>query len=108
MIYSLLINSVAVFIAAYILDGVEIRNFFTAILVAIVLAIINTFIRPIILFLTLPLTIITLGLFILVINALILMAVDYFLEGFKIRSFWWAVILSIVLSLLNGFLFWIF
>lgn len=108
MIYSLLINSIAVFIAAYILDGVEIKSFFTAILVAIVLAIINTFIKPIILFLTLPLTIITLGLFILVINALILMLVDIMLEGLKIRNFWWAVIFSIVLSLLNGLLFWIF
>lgn len=108
MIYSLLINSVAVFIAAYILDGVKVKSFFTAILIAIVLALINTFIRPVILFFTLPITIITLGLFILVINALILMAVDYFLDGFKIRNFWWAVLLSIVLSLINGLLFWIF
>lgn len=108
MIYSLLINSIAVFIAAYILDGVQVKNFFTAILVAIVLAIINTFIRPIIIFLTLPVTILTLGLFILVINALILMAIDYFLEGFQVRNFWWAVLLSIVLSLINGLLFWIF
>ncbi len=108
MIYSLLINSIAVFIAAYILDGVQVKNFFTAILVAIVLAIVNTFIRPIIIFLTLPVTILTLGLFILVINALILMAIDYFLEGFQVRNFWWAVLLSIVLSLINGLLFWIF
>lgn len=108
MIYSLLINSVAVFIAAYLLNGVEVKSFFTAILVAVVLALVNTFIKPIILFLTLPLTIITLGLFILVINAFILMAIDYFLEGFKIRNFWWAVLLSIVLSLINGLLYWIF
>lgn len=108
MIYSLLINSVAVFIAAYILDGVTVKNFFTAILVAVILALMNTFIRPIIVFLTIPVTILTLGLFILVINALILMAVDYFLEGFEIRNFWWAVLLSIVLSLINGLLFWIF
>jgi putative membrane protein len=108
MIYSILINSVAVFIASYLLEGVKVRSFFTAILVAIVLALINTFIRPIILFLTLPLTILTLGLFVLVINALILMLIDRLLDGFEIRNFWWAVGFSIVLSLLNTLLFWIF
>lgn len=108
MIYSLLINSVAVFIAAYLLKGVDVKNFLTAILVAIILAVINTFIRPVIVFLTLPLTILTLGLFILVINALILMLIDALLDGLKIRNFWWAIAFSVVLSLLNGLLLWIF
>lgn len=108
MIYTLLINSVAVFITAYILDGVQVKNFLTAIGVAILLAIINAVIRPVIIFLTLPLTILTLGLFIIVINALMLMLVDKLVDGFKIRSFIWAVIFSLVLSIVNGLLLWIF
>ncbi len=108
MIYTLLINSVAVYLTAKLLDGVQIKSFFSAVIVAILLALVNTFIKPVILFLTLPVTILTLGLFILVINALMLMLVDGLASGFKIRSFGWALILSIVLSVVNGLLFWIF
>lgn len=108
MIYTLLINSVAVFFTAKLLDGVEVKSFFSAIVVAILLALVNTFIRPVIVFLTLPLTILTLGLFILVINAFMLMIVDALSEGIKIKSFAWAVIFSLVLSIINALLFWIF
>lgn len=108
MIYTLLINSVAVFVTAYILDGVYIKNFFTAIGVAILLGLVNTFVRPILVFLTLPITVITFGLFLIVINALILMLVDALVGGFKIRSFGWAVLMSIMLSIVSTILFWIF
>ncbi|MFH5831785.1 phage holin family protein [Halalkalibaculum sp. DA3122] len=108
MIYTLLINSVAVYLTAKLLDGVEIKGFFSAIIVAILLALINTFIKPVIVLLTLPVTILTLGLFILVINAFILMLVDGLSAGLRIRSFGWALLFSIVLSIINGFLFWIF
>lgn len=108
MIYTLLINSVAVYLTAKLLDGVKIISFLSAVVVAILLALVNTFIKPVIVFLTLPVTILTLGLFILVINALMLMLVDALTDGFEIKSFAWAVIFSIFLSILNGLLFWIF
>lgn len=101
IILSLLLNSVGIFIIGYLLPGVEIKTFFTALWVAILLAVVNTLIKPVILILTLPLTILTLGLFILVINALMLMLVNAFAEGMKIRNFWWAVLFSLLLSLLN-------
>ena len=104
MIFTILINSLAVFFGAYILNGVEVKNYLTAIGVAVLLSLVNAFIKPLILLLTLPLTIITLGLFILVINAWMLMLVDKLVDGFKIQSFAWALIFSIVLMILNGFL----
>jgi putative membrane protein len=105
MIFTILINSLAVFFGAYILNGVKVKNFLTAIGVAILLSMVNVFIKPLILLLTLPLTIITLGLFVFVINAWMLMLVDKLVDGFKIQSFAWAVIFSIVLMILNGLLF---
>lgn len=108
MLKILLINSIVIFLGAYILEGVKIKNFWTAIGVAIVLGLINMFIKPLILILTLPLTILTLGLFVLVINAWILMVIDKLIDGLTIKSFWWAVIYSIIITVLNSFLFWIF
>jgi len=108
MIYSILINSVAVYLTANILRGIHLKNFMSAVWVAILLAVVNAFIKPVIVFLTLPLTIVTLGLFILVINALLLMLVDALVDSFRIESFSWAVIMSILLSLLNALLFWVF
>lgn len=108
MLKILIINSIVVFFGAYLLDGVKIKNFWTAIGVAILLGLINMFIKPLILLLTLPLTILTLGLFVLVINAWILLIIDKMIDGLTIKSFWWAVIYSIIISVLNSFLLWIF
>lgn len=108
MIYTILINSIAVYITAKVLTGVEVKGFTNAIVAAILLALINTFIKPVIVFLTFPLTVITLGLFILVINALMIMIVDSVLEDFKVDNFGWAVLFGVVLSLVNGLLFWLF
>jgi putative membrane protein len=104
----LLINSIVIFIAAYLLEGVKIKSFWTAIGVAILLGLINMFIKPIIVLLTLPVTVLTLGLFILVINAWILMIIDNMVDGLKIDGFFWAAIYSILISVLNGVLHWIF
>lgn len=101
MIWSLLINSVGIFLIGYILKGVQIKSFFTAIGVAILLAIVNTLVKPILVFLTLPVTIITFGLFILVINALMLMLVDALIDGMKIKNFGWAFLFSLLLAVLN-------
>jgi len=101
MIWSLLVNSVGIFIIGYLLTGVEIKNFLTALGVAILLGIVNTFVKPILVFLTFPITILTFGLFILVINALMLMFVDALVDGLKIKHFGWAFLYSLLLSILN-------
>lgn len=108
MLKILIINSIVIFIGAYILEGVKIKSFWTAIGVAILLGLINMFIKPLIVLLTLPLTILTLGLFVLVINAWILLIIDKIVDGLTIKGFWWAVLYSIIISVLNSFLLWIF
>ncbi len=105
MLKILLINSIVIFAGAYLLEGVNVKNFFTAVGVALLLAILNTFLKPILLFLTLPLTIVTLGLFILVINAWILLIVNKLIDGFTIKGFWWAVLYSIFISIANAVMF---
>lgn len=101
MIWSLLVNSIGIFVIGYLLKGVQLKSFFTAVGVAILLAIINTLVKPILVFLTLPITILTFGLFILVINALMLMLVDAMIEGMKIENFGWAFLFGLLLLILN-------
>lgn len=108
MIKTLLINSIVIFLGAQFLSGVTIKNYWTAIGVAVVLAILNFLLRPVIVFLTLPLTIITLGLFILVINAWILMLTDKFINGLEIKNFGWALLYGLIISVANGILHAIF
>lgn len=100
-ILTLLLNAAGIFIIGYLLKGVAIKSYWTALGVAILLAIVNTLVKPVLLILTLPLTILTLGLFILVINALMLMLVDALIEGMEIKNFWWALLFSLLLSILN-------
>lgn len=84
------------------MPGVEISGFFAALVVAVVLALVNIIIRPIVLFLTLPINILTLGLFTLVINALMVMLASWFVPGFEIAGFWTAFFFSIILALINA------
>ena len=108
MIKTLLINSIVIFIGSYIVKGVSLKNYWTALGVAVVLAILNLMIRPFIVLLTLPLNILTLGLFTLVINAWILMLADKLIDGFEMDGFGWAVLFGLVITFLNGLLFVIF
>lgn len=105
MIIYLIVNSLVIFFFAYILKGVKVKSFFTAVGISIILAIINTFIKPLIVLLTIPLTVLTLGLFIFVINAWIFMIIDSMLDGFEIKNFWWALLYSIFISAANALLF---
>ncbi len=100
----LLLNSLAVFAAAAILPGVRLNNFFTAIVVAIVLGLVNTVIRPILFLLTLPINILTLGLFTFVIIGCLTLLVSYIVPGFEVDGFWWAVLFAIVLAVFNSFI----
>lgn len=108
MIKTLLINSIVIFVGSYLVKGVNLKNYWTALGVAVVLAILNVLIRPFIILLTLPLNILTLGLFTLVINAWILMLVDKLIDGFSMDGFGWAVLFGLVISVLNALLLIIF
>jgi len=100
-ILRILLSAVAVFVTAYILPGVKIANFLTAIVAAIFFAVVNAFIKPVLVILTLPINILTLGFFTLVINALLVMLVAAIVPGFEIRSFWWAMLYSVILSIVS-------
>jgi putative membrane protein len=104
LIANLLVNGFAVFLADYFLEGIYIKDFKTAIIVALALGILNTFLKPILELLAFPLNLLTLGLFRLLINGFIIFLVSWFVSGFIVSNFFWAVIFSIVLSIIN----WIF
>lgn len=97
-----LLNGLAVLLASYLLPGVDVTHYGYALLVAAVLSIVNVIIKPVLIVLTIPITFITLGLFLLVINALMILLVDYFVPGFSVDGFWWALLFSLILSLFNS------
>ena len=103
-ILKLLVSSLAVFFGAFILKGVYLDGFPTAILVALLMGFLNAFLRPILILLTIPITLITFGLFLLVINAIIILLADYALSGFTVDSFYTAVLFSIIVSLITWIL----
>lgn len=96
-----LVSTIAILVAAYLIPGVEV-TLLGAFVLAIVLALINLFIKPVLSLLTLPLTIITLGLFSLVLNALLVLLASLIVPGFSIHGFWDAFIFSIIISLINA------
>lgn len=102
---TLFVDTIALLITGYVLQaGVTISDFWSAVIVVLVLGIVNMVIKPILVILTLPLNIITLGLFTFVINALVILLVDYLVPGFAVQSFGWALLFSIVLSIVNAVL----
>lgn len=98
----LLLNAIAVVITAYILPGVHLENFLAAVMLAAVLGLLNVSVKPLLIIFTIPATIFTLGLFILAINAFIIMIADWIIPGFEVSSFWWALFFSLLLSFING------
>jgi putative membrane protein len=98
-----LISAIAIGIAAYLIPGVHVATILAALVLAIVLGIINAFFKPIISLITLPLNILTLGLFSLIVNALLIMLAGMFVPGFTVDGFWPAFFFAIVLSLVNAF-----
>ena len=102
-----LLSALAIFVTAYLLEDFGIRmdgGFLTAIIVAIVLALLNFFIKPIITILTLPITVLTLGLFLLIINAFIIYLAGYFVPGFTVENIWVALLFGLIYSLVMSFL----
>lgn len=101
----ILLSAVAVIVLANILPGIYVSGFITAIVVAAVLILLNLFVKPLLILFTLPVTIFTLGLFLLVINALIIMICDALVGGFRVDGFWYALLFSVLLSILQSVLF---
>lgn len=96
-----LINAAALFVLPYLMQSIRVENFITALIAALVLGLVNTLIRPILVLLTLPVTVLTLGLFILVINGLLFWAVANFVRGFQVAGFWSAIGGAILYSLIS-------
>lgn len=102
-IFRFLLSGLAVLLTAYLLPGVTVRHYGYALLVAVVLSLANVIVKPILVILTIPITIVTLGLFLLVINAAIIMLVDFLIPaGFEVNGFWWALAFSLILSIFNS------
>lgn len=104
IIIQIIVAGLAVIITAYILPGISVADFFTGIVIAALLALLNLTIKPILIFLTIPITVVTLGLFLLVINALMVLLAAEIVSGFRVHGFWWAILFSIILSLVNSLL----
>ncbi|MFN4762471.1 phage holin family protein [Gillisia sp. Q332] len=104
-IIRILLTAVAVFLLAEFLPGVSVAEYVTAIIVALVLAVLNLIVKPILVLLTLPVTILTLGLFLLIINAVIILLADAFISGFGVDGFWIALLFSLLLSIFQSILF---
>ncbi len=101
----IIVTSVIAFGLSYILKGIKIDSFWTAIILAVVLAVLNALLKPILIILTLPITVITLGLFLFVINAAIILLADKFIDGFTVDGFWWALLFSLLLSIVTAVLY---
>lgn len=99
-----LISALAIIVAAYLLPGITVSSIGVALVLAVVLGLINAVIRPIVLLLTLPVNVLTLGLFTFVVNALMIILADAVTPGFAVRNFWWALAFSLVLALINSVL----
>lgn len=99
-----LLTTLSVFIAAYLFgDRVYLDGFWAAFFFSLVLAFFNVTLKPLLILLTIPATVLSLGLFLLVINALVILAADYFVQGINVDGFFWALLFSLVLSLLTSF-----
>ena len=101
LIIKWLIMTASVMIAAYVIPGITVRSFFSALWVALFLGIVNMLLRPFLLLITLPINILTLGLFTFVINGVIILLASSIVKGFQVSGFWIAVLFSIVLSIVN-------
>ncbi|MBL0767037.1 phage holin family protein [Marivirga atlantica] len=98
----LLLSTISVLVASYLLPGATVDSFFSAFIVAIFLALFNATLKPILTFLTIPITVFTLGLFLLVINALMVLLADAIVDGFAVNGFWSALFFGIILAIVNS------
>jgi putative membrane protein len=104
LLLSWLVMTLAVLLTAYLLPGVAVSGFGGALVTALVLGIVNALIRPVLMIIALPITVLTLGLFALVINALLILLVARIVPGFEVANFWWALAFSVIVSIVGGIL----
>lgn len=104
MIIQLLLTALAAFLAAKFTPGVNITSYWTAILLAIVLGLLDIFVKPVLQFISIPVTLLTLGLFLFVINALIIMLASWIVSSFQVSGFWSALLYSIIFSVVSWLL----
>jgi putative membrane protein len=97
-----LLSGLAVLLTAYLLPGVHVEHYGYALLAALLISLANVIVKPILILFTIPITILTLGLFLLVINALIILLVESVVPGFEVDGFWWALAFSLILSIFNS------
>ena len=105
LLIRILVTSMLVMVIAYFMDGVSVNGFKAAIIVSVVLGLLNIFVKPVLVLFTLPVTVITMGLFLLVINAVIILLCENLVDGFMVDSFWTALLFSIVLSISESIVF---
>ncbi len=101
----IIISAIAVLLVASVLKGIHVDGFTDAIIVAAVLAVLNALLKPILVLLTIPVTVVTFGLFLLVINAVIVLLADWLVPAIHVDGFWWAMLFSILLSIVNSVFF---
>jgi len=99
-----ILNAVALLVVAYLLPGIAVASFGSALLAALVLGLLNMLVKPVLVLLTLPITIVTLGLFLIILNALLFWFAGSILKGFQVNGFWWAVIGAVLYSIISGLL----
>ena len=97
-----ILNAVALLIVAYILPGIAVASFGSALIAALVLGLLNMLVKPVLVLLTLPITIVTLGLFLLVLNALLFWFAGSILKGFQVEGFGWALLGALIYSIVTG------
>ena len=101
----ILITALVAFGLAHFLSGIHVDTFWTALIFALILAVLNVFVKPVLIILTLPLTIITLGLFLFVVNTLVVLLASRFVNGFSIDNFWWGLLFALLLALITSVVF---
>lgn len=104
-LFRILVSAIIAYGLSYWLKGIHMDSYLTAIGFALILAIVNAFVKPVLVILTLPVTVFTLGLFLLVINALMVLLVDSMMEGVYIKNFWWALLFSLLFSIITTLFF---
>ena len=105
LVSRLIISSLSIFLAGWLLPGVQIDSFTTSIGIAIVLGLLNATLKPLLIIITIPITVLSLGLFLLIINALIIGIADQWIDGLHVRSIWTAIVFSFLISTINSWLY---
>ncbi len=105
LLIRLIVTAAIAFLLAHVLPGVHVKTYWAAILFAIVLGLLDALVRPLIIILTIPITLVTFGLFLFVINTLMVLLASDIVKGFTIDSFWWGLLFSLLLSFITAALF---